>query len=132
MLTSDDDYDSNTTFGPIKKNSKGVSYNGMNYYAGNYTVKVLDDTIKDKHHTLFLGKNHTFDAFSINYTELPNSVNKNGIKIVFTGKTIKHRLSCGCWCCKHNNMPYKKGVQKYNDKQFQSIINDAFYEGDSD
>ena len=128
MLSNYNDYDSNTAFEPIKKNYKGVSYKAMNYYTCNSKTCNLSGSTKSD----FDHEHRLNDTFSIWDSNLPNSVNKYGTKIVVTGKRIKHRLSCDCWCCRHNTVPYKKGAQKYKDKQFQSIVKDAFYEDDSD
>ena len=124
MSTTEDDYDSNTSISPIKKYSKGVSYKGMYYYNGNRnscTFSSLPNNNYDNDSDIFDG------SFS-------TKVNKLGIKVLFTGKRLKYVSSCErhCKTCKRQKHNCQYLTQKYNDKQFQSIIKDAFYEGDSD
>ena len=131
MSTTDDDYDSNTSIGPIKKNYKGVSYKGMYYYTCNTTACNFSGPTKNdfEHENIWKSK------YSIWDNKIPNSVNKYGIKVLFTGKTIKHRYShnhCSIFRCGCQYRDKKKKIQKDENKEFQSNVNDAFYDDDSD
>ena len=131
MSTTDDDYDYNTSFGPIKKNYKGVSYNGMKYYISN-TFLSGPKKADFKHENIYYKDD---DKYTIWDNEFPNSVNKNGNMVIFTGKRIKHRYShnhCSAFHCGCQYKDKKKKIQKDENKEFQSNINDAFYEDDSD
>ena len=126
-----DDYDSNTAFEPIKKNYKGITYNAMNYYTCNSKTCNLSGSTKsdfDHEHR----RNDTFDIWD---NKIPTSVNKNGTKVLFTGKRIKHRYShnhCSVFHCGCQYRDKKKKIQKNENKEFQSIVKEAFYEDDSD
>ena len=129
MSTIDDDYDSNTSIGPIKKNFKGFTYKAMNYYTCNSKTCNLSGSTKSD----FDHEHRRNDTFNIWDNKLPNSVNKYGIKVIITGKRIKHRYShnhcsalrCGC-------IFRDKRSQKDENKEFQSIVKEAYYEDDSD
>jgi len=130
MFSNYNDYDSDTAFEPIKKNYKGVSYNGMNYYTGN-TFLSGPKKSNFKHENYY--KND--EEYTIWDDKIPNSVNKYGTKVIITGKRIKHKYShnhCSIFHCGCMFRDKKKKIQKDENKEFQSNVNDAFYEDDSD
>ena len=130
MSSTDDDYYSNTSIGPIKKNYKGISYKGMYYYTCNSKTCDLSGPTKSDF-------DNEHNSWNLNYNiwdnTFPNSVNKYGTKVLFTGKRIKHRFShnhCSAFHCGCQYRDKKKKIQKAENKEFQSIVKDAFCEDD--
>jgi hypothetical protein len=116
MLNYNNDYDytENYLIGPKKKNPNGISYNADTYYTSNWKTSTLNMNNFENDYigvSLFFGKNY------------PNAENKNGTKVILTGKRIKHEYSS------NSGFLYKKEtVQKKKEKakNLKSTINDAF------
>ena len=119
--TYDYEYTDYDLIGPKKRNANGISYNTKTYYTSNWKTSA------------FNVENYKNDYIGLTFfdKDCPKSENRNGSKVILTGKRIKHRHShnhCSIFHCGCMLRDKKKKVQKEEDMKLHSTIRDAYAE----